>query len=109
VALKVVQLHFERFEPPQNCKPNSTSSNCPDVHALQIVGALNTVGNVPSASLHPLVCRKIVANERQDHHDCMLSDADTIRSGHFSNRNAVFDGSFEINVVRTDTSGQRKF
>src|SRR5215510_1282759 len=105
MALEIVQLHFEGLEPPQNRKPNSTSSNCPDMHALQIVGALDTVSDVPTAFLHPLVRRKIVANERQDHHDCMLSHADAIRSGHFSNRNAVFDGSFKIDVIRTDPSG----
>ena len=59
-------------------------------------------------SVDPLVGRNEIAHQRQDLHHRVLGDADAVAEGHFGNRDPAGDRRVEINMVRTDPSGQGK-
>ena len=101
MLIEVMQLYIERLQTLQHCKPNTARSNRAYMHAFEVVGTLNTVRDIPPTLENPRVRREIIAHQREDHHQHMLGDADAVGVGHFSDRDAVFDGSFQVDVVRT--------
>jgi hypothetical protein len=78
VAIGVVQLDVEGLEAAQHGKADAAGSDGSDLHALEVIRALDAVGNVPSAAHDPAVGRDVVAHERQDHHDDVLGDTDRV-------------------------------
>ena len=49
VFVGVVQVDVKRLEPSQDSEPDAPGTERPDAHALQVVGALHAVGDVPAA------------------------------------------------------------
>ena len=70
-----------------------------DLHALQVVGALDAVGDVPAAVDDPLVGGDVVAHEREDHHHDVLGDADAVAVGDLGDGDAVLDRRLQVDVV----------
>ena len=69
VLVGVVQLDVERRKPTQHRQTDPTGSDGTDLHSLEVVGALDTIGDVPATPHDPAVGRDVVAHERQNHHD----------------------------------------
>lgn len=55
------------------------------------------------------MCGDEVANEQEHAHDDMLSDRDDVGSRDLQNLNLLVDGSVEVDVVGTHTSGDTNF
>ena len=53
VAVGVMQMHVERLQPPQHRQADAPGGDGADVHALEIIGPLDAVGDVPAALHHP--------------------------------------------------------
>src|SRR6202034_4134859 len=77
-----------------------------DVHALDVVGLFNAVGDIPAAVRRPLVGGNEIAHQREDLHDGVFGDADAVAEGHLGDRDPARDRGVEIDVVRTDPGGQ---
>ena len=77
-TLTRVKMPVEGLEPAKHRKADATCGHRADVHALDVIGARDAVGDVPAALHHPLVGGNVVPHEPEDHHHDMLGDADRI-------------------------------
>ena len=104
----VVQPDTERRQAPQHRLADPAGSHQTDVHTLQVVGALHAVGDVPAAVGRVAVGRHEIADESQYLHDRVLGDADAVAEGDFGDSDVMCDGGVEIDVIRTDSGGDRQ-
>ena len=70
-------------------RADAASGEDSDIHALQVIGAGHSVGDVPAAVYDDLVLRDVVANEREYLHHRVLRDADRVAVGHLGNGDAL--------------------
>ena len=89
-------------------RPIRPAAITPDVHALQVVGTLHAIGDVPTAFGGPPVRRDEVAHQCQDLHHRVLGDADAVAVGHLGDRDAALFRRLEIHMVRADARGHRQ-
>ena len=68
----VVQLDVERLQAAQHGEADAAGGDRADVHAFEVIGALDAIGDVPAAPDDPAVGGDVVADQRQDHHDDVL-------------------------------------
>ena len=101
-------MHIEGFQAPQHGKANAAGGDGADMHAFDVIGALDAIGDVPAALHHPLIGRNVIANERQDHHDHMLGNADRIAEGDLGDCDLVFHRRLKVGVIRTNAGGDHK-
>jgi len=64
VAVIIVQVHVEGFQAPQHGETDAARRDRAHMHAFDVIGALDAVGDVPAALHHPLIGRDIIADER---------------------------------------------
>src|SRR5690606_26367309 len=98
----------ERLEAAQYRGADPAGRDGADVHALQVVGARDRLGDVPAALVHDPVGRQVVPDQRQDHHHHALGDADAVAVGDLGDGDAVPDGGLQVDVVGADAGGQRE-
>ena len=91
VTIRVVQMHVEGLQAAQHREADPAGGDRAHMHALDIIGARDTVGDVLAALHHPLVGGNVVPHEPEDHHHDMFGDADRIASTEV-NRMAQFPG-----------------
>src|SRR5580658_2592077 len=103
-----MELDVERLEPPQDGKTDSTSGYSSDMHPLKIVGAGDTIRDIPSPVHGAFVRWKVVANQLQDHHHRVLGDANAVRVGFLSNGDAGCRCRRQIDMIWSDTGRDRK-
>ena len=103
VPVRVVKFHVERFEPAQSSRANATRCHGADVHAFEVVGTFDAVGDVPAAVDDPLMRRDVVAHQREDHHHDMFRHADAVRVSHLRHGDAPGHRSLQVGVIRADT------
>src|SRR5262245_51159725 len=72
MLIGVVELYTEGLETPERRKADATGGNGADIHAFEVVGTLDAIGDVPAALDHPAIGRDVVAYECEDHHDDVL-------------------------------------
>ena len=101
----IVELDVERLQSAERGKADAAGSDGADIHAFEVVGALDAIGDVPAAFDHPAVGRDVVAHERQDHHHDVLGDADRVAIGDLGHGDALVHGGLEIGVVGADAGG----
>ena len=58
VAIRVVQMHVEWLQAAQHREADPAGGDRADVHALDVIGARDAIGDVPAALDHPLVARE---------------------------------------------------
>ncbi len=102
VFVGVVQTDVERVQPAQHRQTDPACGDRPDRHALEIVGALDAVRDVPAALHDPLVRRDVVANQRQDHHHHVFRHADAVGVGDLGDGDAAVDGRLQVDVIGSD-------
>ncbi len=105
VLVVVMQLDVERLEPAQRREADAARRDGADIHAFEVVGALDAIGDVPAASDHPAVGGDVVAHQRQDHHDDVLGDTDRVAVGHLGDGDALVHGGLKVGVVGADAGG----
>src|SRR5690606_895292 len=108
VPVGVVQVHVERLEAAQYRGADPAGRDGADVHALQVVGARDRVGDVAAALVHDPVGRQVVPEQREDHQHHVLGDADAVAVGDLGDGDAVPDGGLQVDVVGADAGGQRE-
>ena len=108
VSIGVVQLHVEGLETAKDRKADATCRDRSYGHALDVIGALNAVGDVPAPVDDPPVGREVVAHERQDHHHHVLGHADAVRVRHLGDGDAPVDRRLQVHVVGADARGDRE-
>ena len=108
VAVEIMQMHVERLQAAQHRAADPPRGDGADVHALDVVGARDAIGDVPAALAHPIVRREVIAHEAEDHHHDMLGDADRVAVGHFGDGDAAVDRGLQIDMVGADPGGQRE-
>eukprot|EP00050_Salpingoeca_kvevrii_P005681 m.285082 g.285082 ORF g.285082 m.285082 type:complete len:437 (+) comp11291_c0_seq1:127-1437(+) len=102
VAVGVVKLDIKGVEAAQDRKANATGSNSANVHTLDIIGALDAVGDVPAALADNLVRWDVVADKTEDHHDDVLGDGDAVAEGDLHDGDVALHGGIEVDVVRAN-------
>ena len=105
MLVEIVQLHVERLQPAKHRQADAAGGDRADMHAFEIVGALDAVGDVPAAFDDPVVGGDVVAHQREDHHHHVLGDADRVAVGDLRNRDALLDGGLQVGVVGADAGG----
>src|SRR5262249_48424555 len=105
VLVRIMQLHIEGFESTQHSKSDTACAHTADTHAFEVIGALNTICDVPAALDDPTIGGDVVSDERQNQHHHMLSDTDRIGKGYLSNRDPLVHGCLKIGMVGTDAGG----
>src|SRR5277367_4243092 len=101
-----MQVDVERRHPPQHGSADAAGGDHADVHALDVVGVFDAVGDIPAAVRRPLVGGNEIAHQRQDLHDGVLGDADAVAEGDLGDGDPAGNGRVEIDVVRTDPGGE---
>ena len=102
-------MHIEGFQALQHGKANAAGGDGADMHAFDVIGALDAVGDVPAALHHPLIGRNVIAHEREDHHDHMLGDADRIAEGDFGDCDTLVHRRLKIGVIGADSRSDHEF
>ena len=100
-----MQLDVERLQPAQRGEADAARRDGADIHAFEVVGAFDAIGDVPAASHHPPVGGDVVAHQRQDHHDDVLRHADGIAVRHLGDGDALVHRGLKIGVIRADAGG----
>ena len=108
VTVRVVQMHVERLQAAQHREADPAGGDRADMHALEIIGTLGAIGDVPSALDHPLVRRDIVAHQAQNHHHHVFRDTDGVAVGDLSDRDLVINRRLQVDMVRANAGGDRK-
>jgi hypothetical protein len=73
-----MEMAIERFQTPQHGQSDPSRRNRSHMHAFYIVRALDAIGNVPILVNDLLVAGNVVSDQRQDHHDNVLRNANRI-------------------------------
>ena len=105
VPIVVMQMHVEGLEPAKHGEADAAGGDRADVHALDIIGARDAVGDVPAALHHPLVGGNVVPHEPEDHHHDVFGDADRIAVGDLGDRDPAVDRGLKVDVVGADAGG----
>src|SRR5262249_48220530 len=78
VLVSIVELHAEGLHPFEGGRADASGGHSANFIPLEIGGAHDESGVFPTASNHPAVGGDVVPDQRQDHHDDVLGDADRI-------------------------------
>ena len=105
MTIGVVQLDVERLQAAQHGQADAAGRDGSHLHALEVVRALDAVGDVPAASHDPSVGGDVVAHQREDHHDDVLGDADRVRVGDLGDGDPAVDRRLQVDVVGADARG----
>ena len=100
-----MELDVERLEPAKRGKADAAGGDGADIHAFEVVRALDAIGDVPAASDHPAVGGDVVADQRQDHHDDVLGDADRVAVGDLGDGDALVHRGLQVGMVGADAGG----
>lgn len=103
-------LALKSLKTSQDTLSNSANTDSSDNLVLKVILVLSDSGNIPFTSLDLLVCGNKVADKSEDGHDNMLSNGDNVGSSNLSDGDTAVGlvGNIEVNVVRSDTSGDGK-
>src|SRR6202012_5084988 len=101
-----MQLDGDRPQPAQHGPTYPARGDHTDVHPLQVIGALDTVRDVPATVGGPAVRRHEVANQGQDLHDGVLGDADAVAVGRLGTGDVPLLRRVEVHVIRANAGGQ---
>ena len=101
-------LRVERLETLQHSVTDSASTKGADNLTLEVESVACDVRYLPVTALDHLVCGHKVADEQEHAHDDVLGDRSHVRAGDLEDLDTFLDGSIEIDVVGTDTSGDAK-
>lgn len=104
----VVEADAEGLEAAQHGLADAAGGDDADVHALQVVGVRDAVGDVPAALGRDLVGGQVVADQGQDLHHGVLGDADAVAVRDLGDGDAAGDGGVQVDVVGADAGGQRQ-
>lgn len=108
LVIEVEQLlAVERLQSAKDTLANTTDGDGTDGLALEIVLILGDSGNVPVTGRNLLVGWDKVADEDEHGHDDVLSDRDDIGASDLGYGDATVGGvgGVQVDVIRTDTSG----
>mmetsp|Transcript_40681 Transcript_40681/g.63952 ORF Transcript_40681/g.63952 Transcript_40681/m.63952 type:complete len:201 (+) Transcript_40681:948-1550(+) len=105
MLVEVVQLGVEGFHSTKNCQANSTSSNCANVHAFDVKGLSDAIGDVPTSRHGNVMRLHKVSHQSQDGHHHMLCHRDGVAVGHLCHRDAMTAGGVQVDVVGADARG----
>ena len=108
MSVGVVELDVERLEALEDSGADTAGADRAHVHAFEVVGARDAVGDVPAAIDDPLVGRDVVADEREDRHNDVLAHADAVGVGHLCDGHALLYRCLQVDVVGADTGGYRQ-
>ena len=108
VRIGIVQVQVEGLQPAQHRQADPACGDRAEMHAFDVVAALDAIGDIPPAVHRDLVRRQVVADQRQHHHHHMLGDADAVGAGHFGHGDMGAGGRFEIDVIGADAGGERQ-
>jgi hypothetical protein len=100
-------LAVEGLETAEDTLTDTADSDGTDDLALKVELVLGGSGNVPVTSLDLLVGRDEVADQDEDGHEDVLSDGDDVGASDLSDGDTAVGlvGSVQVDVVRSDTSG----
>ncbi|KAI7506170.1 Formate [Hortaea werneckii] len=103
-------LAVEGLQTAQDTLTDTANGDGTDGLALEVVLVLGDLSDVPVASCNLLVSRHEVADEGQDGHNDVLSDRDDVGASDLSDGDTAVDlvGDVQVDVVRTNTSGDGK-
>src|SRR5258708_32732844 len=102
MAIGVVQLHIERFQPAQHRQTYTASGYRAHSHTLHGIRTRHAIPDVPTALHHPLIRGDVIAHERKDHHHHVLGDADAVAVGHLGDGDAPGDRGLAIGLIGAD-------
>src|SRR5258708_33775141 len=102
MAIGVVQLHIERFQPAQPRQTYTASGYRAHSHTFHVIRTRHAIPDVPTALHHPLIRGDVIAHERKDHHHHVLGDADAVAVGHLGDGDAPVNRGLEIGVIGAD-------
>jgi hypothetical protein len=103
-----VKLHVEGSHAPEHGEADAACGDGAEVHAFNIIRALDAISDVPAAVDYLLVGGDEVADEREDLHAHVLGDRDTVAEGDLSDGRLAVSGSFKIDMVRTNAGSHAK-
>src|SRR6266404_3789422 len=98
MAIGVVQLHIERFQPAQHRQTYTASGYRAHSHTFHVIRTRHAIPDVPTALHHPLIRGDVIAHERKDHHHHVLGDADAVAVGHLG---SMFRSSWVFRALST--------
>jgi hypothetical protein len=101
-TLTRVKMPVEGVEPAKQRKADAAGGDRADVHALDVTGARDALGDVPAALHRPLAGGNVVPHEPQDHHHDMFGDADRIAVGDLADRNPAVDRGPKVDMIGAD-------
>jgi hypothetical protein len=76
-------------------KTDTAGGDSANVHALDIIGPFEAVGDIPTTLHSPLVGGNVVPHELENHHHGVFGDADRIVVGDLGDRNPAIDLQLE--------------
>src|SRR5258705_7041567 len=98
MAVGVGELQVEWFEAAKPRQADASCRNRADIHSFHIIGACDTVGDIPATLHDPLVGGDIISHEAEDHHDYMFGYADRVAVGHFGHRHTAVHCGLQIDM-----------
>src|SRR5271168_174133 len=101
-------MHVEGLQAAEHGEADTAGGDSADVHALDIIGAFDAVGDIPAILHHPLVGGNVVPHEPENHHHDVFGDADRIAVSDLGDGDPTIDRSLKVNVVRPDAGSDRK-
>ena len=105
-SVGVVQPDVERCQPAQHGLADAAGGDHTDVHALEVIGVLDAVGDIPASVGDPFVGGDKIAHQRQDLHDGVLGHTDAVAVGDLGDGDPAGNRRVEIDVVRTDPGSE---
>lgn len=103
-----VLLGVEGHEPLKDAVADAARADGANDLALEVECVARDLGDLPVPALNLLVGGYEVAHEEQDAHHDVLSDRGHVRARHFDDIDVLLGGGVEVDVVRTDTGGDRE-
>jgi hypothetical protein len=69
------------------------------MHAFEVIGPLDAVGDVPAAFAYPVMRGDIIAHQAENHHHHMFGHADAVRIGDLRDGDPMLISGFEVGVI----------
>lgn len=107
-AIMVEEIAVERLQPLEQKPAYSPSSNRSNGLAFEVIGSMGDGSDVPFPTDDLMVSRQVVPDEDEDPHEFVFSNRDSVAPGDLGHCQPSLSRSLEINVVRTNASGQQK-
>lgn len=102
-----VLLGVERRESLEHTVTDAARADRADDLALEVERVARDLGDLPVTACDLLVRGHEVAHEEQDAHHDVLSDRGHVRARHLDDIDVLLGGGVEVNMVGTDTGGDR--